>query len=126
MTRLTKPVGQAVQSALGDARYVQFLLNEWRRPRGMEALAVDGIVGPLTNTAIRAFQQAETGIVDGRVDRDGPSIKRLEALHVAAIVAHVLPTDPYGIHSGLPPVQGTLTSAPLADRYLDVLRKAQG
>ncbi|TAJ84532.1 peptidoglycan-binding protein [Reyranella sp.] len=126
MTRLTKPVGQAVQNQPGDARYVQFLLNEWRALRGMEALAVDGIVGPLTNAAIRAFQQAETGLVDGQVDRDGPSIKKLEALHIATIVAHVNPIDPYSIHSGLPPVLGTLTPERMADHYLDELRKAQG
>jgi peptidoglycan hydrolase-like protein with peptidoglycan-binding domain len=58
---------------------------------------VDGIVGPLTNAAIRQFQQAETGVVDGRVDVNGLSIKTLEYLHVARIDSQAYTLVHYGI-----------------------------
>ncbi|TAJ84530.1 peptidoglycan-binding domain-containing protein [Reyranella sp.] len=126
MTRLTKPVGQAVKSHPPDAKYVQFLLNEWRRPRGLKVLAVDGIPGPLTDAAIRDFQKAETGVVDGRVDCDGPSIRRLEYLHIAGIASGVYSLEHYGIISMTPPARGPLTLSTQAVRYLTALRKEQG
>ena len=127
MPRLTKPVGLHVKSHPPDTRYVQFLLNDWRHARRITpALVVDGIVGPLTDAAIRKFQQAETGVVDGRVDVAGRSINRLEYLHLARIDAEVQPLVHYGIMSMTPPPAGPFTLPVQADRYLTALRGSQG
>jgi len=127
MTRLTKPVGQAVKSHPPDAKYVQFLLNDWRHAKRITPpLAVDGIVGPLTDAAIRAFQKAETGIVDGRIDVNGASVKKLEYLHLARIDSEVYTLVHYGILSMKPPPMGPVTLPLQAVRYLTALRKSQG
>jgi peptidoglycan hydrolase-like protein with peptidoglycan-binding domain len=126
MTRLTMPVGQAVRSHPPDAKYVQLLLNDWRHAKRITpTLVVDGIVGPLTDAAIREFQKAETGIVDGRVDVNGPSIKKLEYLHLARIDSEVYTLEHYGILSMTPPPMGPLTLPLQADRYLTALHKSQ-
>ena len=126
MPRLTKPIGQAVKSHPPDVKYVQFLLNDRRRAKGISPpLAMDGIVGPLTNAAIRQFQQAETGIVDGRVDVNGPSIKRLEYLHIERIDSQVYTLLHYSALSMTPPAIGPLTPTLQAVRYLTALRKSQ-
>jgi peptidoglycan hydrolase-like protein with peptidoglycan-binding domain len=120
-------VGQAVNSHPPEVKYVQFLLNDWRYSKGITPpLTVDGIVGPLTDGAIREFQKAETGIVDGRVDVNGPSINKLEYLHLARIDSEVYTLEHYGILSMTPPPMGPLTLTRQADRYLTALRKSQG
>ena len=127
MSRLTKPVGQAVKSHPPDAKYVQLLLNDWRQSRKVEPLlVVDGIVGPLTDAAIRAFQKAVTGIVDGRVDCNGPTIKHLEFLHIAHIDRQAVTLEHYGIISMTPPPQGPVTLPQQAVRYLAALRAGFG
>jgi peptidoglycan hydrolase-like protein with peptidoglycan-binding domain len=128
MARLTRPVCQALQNAPGDVRYVQFLLNDWRREKGLSTLAEDGVVGPLTNAAIRDFQKAQTGIVDGRVDMNGPTIRKLEYLHIARLVkqAYVQSLERYAIFSMTLPPFGPVTMPHQANRYLTALRKDQG
>lgn len=127
MSRLTKPVGQAVKSHPPDAKYVQLLLNDWRQSKRIEPLlVVDGIVGPLTNAAIREFQKAVTGVVDGRVDRDGPTIKNLEFLHIAHIDAQAVTLEHYGIISMTQPALGPVTLPQQAVRYLTALRAEFG
>jgi hypothetical protein len=127
MARLTKPVSQALQNAPGDARYVQFLLNDWRREKGLATLAEDGIVGPLTNTAIRDFQKAETGIVDGRVDVNGPTIRMLEYLHIVRLAGQVYTPilQHYAICSKTRPPLGPVTMSRQAGQYLTAIRKSQ-
>lgn len=128
MARLTRPVCQALQNIPGDVRYVQFLLNDWRRDKGLSTLAEDGIVGPLTNAAIRDFQKAQTGIVDGRVDVNGPTIRKLEYLHIARLVkqVYVQSIEHYVILSMTLPPLGPVTMPRQANRYLTTLRKDQG
>jgi peptidoglycan hydrolase-like protein with peptidoglycan-binding domain len=128
MARLTRPVSQALQNVPGDVRYVQFLLNDWRRNKNLKTLVEDGIAGPLTSAAIREFQKAETGIVDGRIDVNGPAIRRLEYLHILRIANQVyVPTlEHYTILSMIPPALGPVTIPRLANRYLNALRKDQG
>jgi peptidoglycan hydrolase-like protein with peptidoglycan-binding domain len=128
MARLTGPVSQALQNNRGDVRYVQFLLNDWRREKGLETLAEDGIAGPLTDTAIRDFQQAETGIVDGRVDVDGPAIRKLEYLHIIRLAGYFDSpiVEHYAIRSMTPPMVGPVTISGQADRYLTAIRQSQG
>lgn len=52
-------VGQNGANGRADAKYAQRLLNQWRAPRGLPLLAVDGVPGNNTITAIRDFQRAE-------------------------------------------------------------------
>ncbi len=75
---------------------------------------------------VREFQKAETGIVDGRVDVNGPSIKKLEYLYLARIDSEVYTLEHYGILSMTPPPMGPLTLPLQAVRYLAALRKSQG
>jgi peptidoglycan hydrolase-like protein with peptidoglycan-binding domain len=86
---LTASVGRNGANVQSDARYVQILLNDWRGRNNLAAIGVDGRVGPQTIGAIEAFQRAETGIVDGRVDAGGPAIGALERLHVQSVPASI-------------------------------------
>lgn len=128
MARLTSPVSQALRNVPGDVRYVQFLLNDWRRKKGLPTLAEDGIAGPLTNAAIRDFQKAETGIVDGRVDVNGTTIRKLEYLHIVRLVqqVYVQSLEHYVILSMTLPPLGPVTMPRQANQYLTALRKDQG
>jgi peptidoglycan hydrolase-like protein with peptidoglycan-binding domain len=76
---ISRSVGTGGANLKKDVRYVQALLNYWRLENGRLRIKVDGLVGPVTVGAIRDFQQLRAGIVDGRVDPYGPSIKALEA-----------------------------------------------
>jgi hypothetical protein len=48
-------------------RALQTRLNRWLQEQQMTALKVDGIFGPLTEKAVRAFQQARGLVIDGIV-----------------------------------------------------------
>ena len=63
-------VGFGGQNNREDVTMVQRALNEIPLPQGGPSppLAVDGLIGPKTNGAIRTFQQRNTGIADGRID----------------------------------------------------------
>jgi peptidoglycan hydrolase-like protein with peptidoglycan-binding domain len=65
-----------------DTRYAQRLLNDWRVRNGLGLIGVDGLVGDETIGAIVAFQEVETGAVDGRLDPGGVGIRALERLHI--------------------------------------------
>lgn len=73
-----RSVGQGGVNRAEDVRLVQQLLNNWRGKNFLPSIAVDGFIGPQTIGAIRVFQQRVTGIVDGRVDPNGPAIRALE------------------------------------------------
>jgi peptidoglycan hydrolase-like protein with peptidoglycan-binding domain len=73
-------VGQGGRNALPqDVMTVQYLLNCVPSGRGGPApeLAVDGIAGPKTLAAIRAFQQRHMTSPDGRIDPGGPTLALL-------------------------------------------------
>jgi peptidoglycan hydrolase-like protein with peptidoglycan-binding domain len=127
VVRLTRPVGQWLPNVPGDVRYVQFLLNDWRRGRGRPTLVEDGIAGPLTSAAIREFQKAETGIVDGRIDTNGAAIRKLEYRHILRLVneVYVYSLEHYAILSMTPPRFGPVTMPLQANQYLTALRRAQ-
>lgn len=76
---MSGPVGSGGTNARNDVLLVQSLLNTTQPSEGgpQTKLKVDGIIGPLTVAAIRRYQQARTGIVDGRIDVRGPTIKSL-------------------------------------------------
>jgi hypothetical protein len=77
--QISASVGAGGANTKRDTRTVQALLNGIGPLEGgpPEMLAVDGIVGPKTLAAIRNFQTAQAGIVDGRVDPAGRTIKAL-------------------------------------------------
>lgn len=89
---LRQSVGAGGVNDPTDTRYVQRLLNDWRGHRALPLLAVDGLVGSATTGAIVAFQQAETGGSDGRVDAGGPANAALERLHVDSLTPGTDPT----------------------------------
>lgn len=63
-----------------DVRIVQRLLNDHLHRNNNILLSVDGIAGPKTKSAIEQYQrQANLRIVDGRIDPNGATIKKLVA-----------------------------------------------
>jgi peptidoglycan hydrolase-like protein with peptidoglycan-binding domain len=94
LDELARSAESPLQAAVGaapapnlveDVRYVQLLLNDWRARNGFTPIAEDGAVGGETRGAIRVFQQEVTGIVDERVDVQGPAIGSLERLHLQSV-----------------------------------------
>lgn len=118
MARLKGSVGEAAINSRPDVKYVQHLLNDWRLSSGGSSLAIDGIVGPLTIAAIREFQRARSGVVDGRVDPNGPAIRWLEYCHLSHINLGIRPLDYLGKQSMTPPPFGRLTVDVQAVRVL--------
>src|SRR5436309_3536053 len=86
-------VGAGGDNRAADVFFVQLLLADWQARRGDTPIAVDGVVGSETVTAIRAFQGATTGVVDGRVDPGGPALERLEGSYIQGVRVNEI-TDP--------------------------------
>lgn len=79
-------VGHNGANGIADAKYAQRLLNQWRAPRGLPLLAVDGVVGSNTTTAISDFQRAETPAwVDGLIEPGRNTIKQMETLYLTSV-----------------------------------------
>jgi Putative peptidoglycan binding domain len=76
---------------VNDVGYVQALLNDWRDRNNLPLIGVDGASGPQTVAAIRDFQAASTGVVDGRFDPDGAGITALEQDHLGAMAVNAAP-----------------------------------
>src|SRR6185312_8597019 len=76
---ITSAVGVGGKNRAADVRVVQELLNNVPTASGGPAplLVIDGLIGPKTTAAIRRFQKAQFGWLDGRVDPGGPTIARL-------------------------------------------------
>jgi Putative peptidoglycan binding domain len=73
-------VGAGGINAHNDVLTVQQLLNGVAPDDSgpLPLLAEDGIIGPLTNGAIRKFQQGQhLQVIDGRIDPNGPTLQRL-------------------------------------------------
>jgi len=98
---ITQSVGRGGANRKKDVRYVQLLLNGDLEAKKLPTLKPDGIVGPKTIKAIEDFQRPNQR-VDGRVDPNGSSIRRLESrisglaalLKAYAVLAIVLAYDP--------------------------------
>jgi len=91
-------VGLNCSNIAADVRRVQQALNEIPPEEGGTAdgpLVVDGDCGRLTRGAVKTFQEAQFGQgskwADGRMDQWGPSLHRLNELHLMITV------DPYRI-----------------------------
>jgi len=78
---ITASVGAGGANISTDVRTIQAALNDVPSESGGPdpALAVDGVVGPLTLAAIKGFQQTHVSIVDSRIDPDGPTLAALNA-----------------------------------------------
>jgi peptidoglycan hydrolase-like protein with peptidoglycan-binding domain/HAMP domain-containing protein len=72
-------VGLNAVNRPADVRNVQGLLNEARAAKGQPPITVDGLVGPQTIGAIKAFQAGEGIVADGRVDPGRATITALES-----------------------------------------------
>ncbi|MFL5001283.1 MAG: peptidoglycan-binding protein, partial [Xanthobacteraceae bacterium] len=77
MPGISASVGLGGRNLAGDTFTIQQLLNRARQNDGLPPIAVDGLVGPETIGAIRAFQQSRVGFSDGRVDPNGPTLAAL-------------------------------------------------
>jgi lysozyme family protein len=82
---LTGSVGHGGQNIAGDVLYVQILLADWLLIGGKPGIAIDGIIGNQTIAAIREFQKANIAVVDGLVERNRSTIKKLEERHIEAL-----------------------------------------
>lgn len=71
-------VGVGAPNRPADVKHVQVLLNR-HLPRSFRNLAIDGICGPRTESAIIWFQKNHVSLPkpDGRVDPSGPTIELL-------------------------------------------------
>ena len=84
---IEKSVGQGGFNRKDDVLKIQRLLNliavsdGGPRPR----LAEDGLIGPKTIGAIRAFQQFHRTASDGRVDPGGPTLKKMNEVPKRAL-----------------------------------------
>jgi peptidoglycan hydrolase-like protein with peptidoglycan-binding domain len=93
-------VGRLGKNLSPDVKIVQELLNNVPADSGgpLPLLAVDGIAGPKTNSAIQKFQQRQIGFsgADGRVDPNGPTLKKLNEFDTspAPIPPAPVPTVP--------------------------------
>jgi peptidoglycan hydrolase-like protein with peptidoglycan-binding domain len=72
-------VGEGGRNLAADTRTIQEALNGVTpaSDRPVPLLKVDGIVGPKTLAAIRAFQRRRLGSADGRVDPGGRTLRAL-------------------------------------------------
>ena len=89
MQNIKASVGLGGRNFFDDARVVQTLLNRVIAELMLPWLLVDGIVGPKTIGAIRAFQQRRFGKSDGRVDPNGPTIMALNQTEPPAAARRV-------------------------------------
>lgn len=101
-------VGRGAFNNPADVRVVQHLLNDVGTP-GARPLKVDGAVGPLTISAILAFQRSNGGSTDGRIDPTGATLKRLISRHFANIGQGVEP----GLRATLAPAIAAGGAPPL-------------
>ena len=126
-TVLTGSVGLKGANQRKDVKLVQFLLNDWLGRRKEVLLKVDGLVGPLTIGAIEEFQRQNGLESDGRVDRDGPSLAQLVALHLAGVESGLVPSEFLTLTTKVPSAGAPLSREAWAEAmsgYLVMLRKS--
>lgn len=82
MVTISASVGQGGVNKKADVLAIQQALNKIPPHKGgpNPKLVEDGLIGPKTIGAIRAFQQSDIALVkDGRVDVNGPTLARINA-----------------------------------------------
>ncbi len=80
-TVIARSVGDGGANVVADVRTIQSALNDLAAESGRPnpPLKVDGIVGPKTLAAIKAFQQTHVRVVDLRIDPGGATLAALNA-----------------------------------------------
>ena len=121
--RLTGSVGQGGKNFSGDVLYVQILVSDWLLLSGKAAIALDGIAGSKTISAIRNFQTANRlAVVDGLVETNRSTIKALEAQHIAAIKRLAVVPPSAGAIKKVGATGAAFATNSFFDIYLDRLR----
>jgi peptidoglycan hydrolase-like protein with peptidoglycan-binding domain len=115
-------VGRGGMNQAADVRLVQRLLNDSRGRGRLVLLVDDGLVGPKTIAAIELYQRSCGLTADGRVDRGGPTIRRLLNEHVAALSAGIIPSALPVTAAAMPPISAQLLTDALA-AYWQGLKK---
>ena len=106
-------VGEGGSNQTTDVRVVQRLLNDWLSSLHQTELKVDGLAGPKTIGAITAFQKANIGIADGKVDPGRRTINLLFNQHLSRLLKSI---DISGIDDYID--KSLLTETALADSAL--------
>lgn len=123
--RLKGSVGQGGRNLASDATYVQLLLADWQMVNSQQPIKVDGIVGPKTIAAIRAFQAKNIAVTDGLVEPNRSSIKALERSHLKVVMNVIAsPVLKYALARRSGVASGVAAKSPdeLFRLYLDALR----
>lgn len=86
---IEKSVGLGGVNRKEDVLKIQRLLNLIAPSDGgpVPPLAEDGLIGPKTQGAIRAFQQFHQVASDGRVDPGGPTLKKMNEVQKSSLAA---------------------------------------
>lgn len=111
-------VGDGGRNLHAEVVAVQRLLNDWLDGVGGRQIAVDGIVGPETIGAIKACQQANRLLADGRVDVGGPTLRFLD--QYCAVLHHTK------LRLGVSGAEALLTQMGPAQSLQPRLRQALG
>jgi peptidoglycan hydrolase-like protein with peptidoglycan-binding domain len=106
-------VGEGGSNQTADVRIVQRLLNDWLSSANQTELKVDGLAGPKTTAAIVAFQKANIGVADGKVDPGRRTINLLFNQHLSRLLKSI---DVSGIDDYVD--KSRLTESALADPTL--------
>jgi peptidoglycan hydrolase-like protein with peptidoglycan-binding domain len=121
MSVLGGSVGRGGVNGAGDARLVQHLLNDSRGRLNQVLLAVDGVAGPKTIAAIELYQRTNALVSDGRVDRNGATIKHLVTGHLTAVSRGVVS---FGVPAPQIPKFDPATTSQAFAAYFEALKKA--
>jgi peptidoglycan hydrolase-like protein with peptidoglycan-binding domain len=114
-------VGHQGRNDIVDVRVVQRLLND-DIAQASTPLKVDGLMGPKTLAAIKAFQARATGGSDGRFDPNGPAIKKLADQHIKNVISGLNP-ELLTMLKGMP-LSASQPPALFLDAYWLLLRSA--
>jgi len=120
-------VGEGGNNEEKDVRVVQRLLNDWLASTSRPLLKVDGIVGPKTTAAIVAFQRANIGIDDGKIDVGRRTINLLFNQHLSRILKAIDVSsigDYFDKSEMAEPTLADPMLLPIITAYINELRKA--
>ncbi len=126
------PVGKDAANVRGDVRFVQVMLTDWLLRNGLRGLEINGRVGPEMLAAIKLFEQRygrDTGHTGGRISPDGATIRRLEEMHLSAMLGGIQVHYAFHGSSHLRPSSARKKAVNLTrmrEQYLAGLRRSLG
>ena len=87
-------VGRGGSNNRHDVELVQLLLNGWMDASRQPALAIDGLAGPRTLSAIISFQREYSpAFIDGRIDPGGPTLFQLGEMTLSQVKRNARPSS---------------------------------